>query len=97
MERLQVNYLYHTEFCVYKPDECSSTVINTCEQICEGPHGEHGSVRSHRDSQQRPAQVPYEGSHDQTGLPPSLLLHLPVQVKNNLSILLHIAAAYTVT
>ncbi len=59
------------------------TVIDVCEQIREGSHGEHGSVRSHRDSQQRPAQVPHEGSHDQTGLPPSLLLHLPVQVKNH--------------
>ncbi len=57
------------------------TVPDVCEQIREGSHGEHGSVRSHRDPQQRPAQVPHEGSHGQTGLPPAVLLHLPVQVK----------------
>lgn len=48
-------------------------------QICEGANGEHGSLRPNGDPQPRPAEDPHEGGHDQTGLPPALLFHLPVQ------------------
>lgn len=58
-----------------EPSCCSLEYV----QIYSGAPGKHGCIWPHRDSQSRAAEITHEGSHDQTWLPPTLFLYLPVQ------------------
>lgn len=46
----------------------------------QSPQGQHGGVRSHRDSQPRPAEAPHERLHDQSSVLPADFLFLSLLV-----------------